>query len=101
VLVLGSGNLVHNLRRLGGSTAPSWATEFDAWCADVLERRDVDALVDYRRRAPAADVAHPTKEHFVPVIVALGAALDGGGVVSFPVRGFEGGSVSRRCVQFA
>ena len=99
VLILASGNLVHNLRRIGGDddTTPSWAAEFDAWCAEALVRRDLDALVDYRRKAPGPNLAHPTKEHFIPLFVALGAAE--GAAVSFPVTGFEGASISRRCVQ--
>jgi 4,5-DOPA dioxygenase extradiol len=101
VLVLGSGNLVHNLRALGaeGSPVPAWASEFDAWCAGALARRDVDALLDWRRRAPAPARAHPTAEHLTPLFVVLGAGAEERGAVRFPVTGFEAGSVSRRCVQ--
>jgi 4,5-DOPA dioxygenase extradiol len=101
VLVLGSGNLVHNLRMLGrdGSTVPAWASEFDSWCEAVLARRDVDALVDWRRKAPAAATAHPTAEHLVPLMVVLGAGLEPRDAVRFPITGFEAGSISRRCVQ--
>jgi 4,5-DOPA dioxygenase extradiol len=101
VLVLGSGNVVHNLRALSreGTAPPSWAKEFDEWAAGALASRDVSALVDWRRRAPGAREAHPTAEHWTPVLVALGAGLDGGEPVRFPVAGFEAGSVSRRCVQ--
>jgi aromatic ring-opening dioxygenase catalytic subunit (LigB family) len=55
---------------------PAWAAEFDAWTADVLPRRDVDALLDYRQRAPGVRQALPTHEHFVPVVTALGSAVD-------------------------
>jgi 4,5-DOPA dioxygenase extradiol len=100
VLVLGSGNLTHNLRATSrAEKPPAWASEFDAWCADVLARRDVDALSDWTRKAPAARTAHPTVEHFTPVLVVLGAGLDSGDAVRFPITGFEGGSISRRCVQ--
>src|SRR5438046_113947 len=73
VLVIGSGFLTHNLRAMSQPT-PAWASEFDAWTADVLARRDVDALLDYRRRAPGVRESLPTHEHFVPAIVAAGAA---------------------------
>ena len=69
-------------------STPAWAQEFDAWCADVIARCDVDALVDFKKRAPAAQLAHPREEHFVPVIAAAAAAIDRGGDVKFPIKGF-------------
>jgi len=104
VLLVGSGNLTHNLRRVDsrpGAVTPAWASEFDAWIGDVLARRDFDALVDYAHRAPALHEAHPTEEHLQPVLVAAGAASESGGRASFPVQGFEYGSISRRSVQLA
>jgi 4,5-DOPA dioxygenase extradiol len=103
VLIVGSGFLTHNLRRMalgGGVPTPSWAAELDAWAADVLARRDVDALLDYRRRAPGVDIALPTHEHFVPVIVAMGAAGGAPNEVTFPITGFFAASLTRRSVQF-
>jgi 4,5-DOPA dioxygenase extradiol len=103
VLVVGSGFLTHNLRAVDWGpdpAVPSWATEFDAWAAEVLARRDVDALLDYRQRAPGVRVALPTHEHFVPVVVALAAAVDDPGPVTFPIEGFWLGSMTRRSVQF-
>jgi 4,5-DOPA dioxygenase extradiol len=100
VVLLGSGNLVHNLRAMTPPRAPtaSWAAEFDAWCADCLERKDVDALVGWQRRAPGARMAHPTAEHFTPILVVAGAGFGSGGAVTFPIRGFQA-SISARCVQ--
>jgi 4,5-DOPA dioxygenase extradiol len=103
VLVLGSGVLVHNLRSMdftGRAAPPPWAREFDSWCADVLARRDFDALVGFRVRAPMRAMAHPTEEHFLPLLVAAGAASTHSRAVSFPITGFELGTLSRRCVQF-
>lgn len=102
VLILGSGNLVHNLRQLDwrGNTTPSWAEEFDQWSRDIVAAGDLDSLVDYRNKAPGLRIAHPTEEHFQPVLVAAGAASIDGAPASFPVEGFEFGSISRRCVQF-
>ena len=100
VLILGSGNLVHNLRRVDWSSdAPvvSWAAEFDAWVADALAEGESGALTAYRDH-PLATTAHPTHEHFVPVLVAAGAA--GEDAPRFPITGFEMGSISARSVQF-
>jgi 4,5-DOPA dioxygenase extradiol len=102
VLLMGSGFLTHNLRALDprpGARPPGWATDLDAWAADVLARRDVDALLDYRSRAPGVQQALPTHEHFVPVITALGASIDVAEPVQFPITGFAHGSFTRRSVQ--
>jgi 4,5-DOPA dioxygenase extradiol len=102
VFILGSGNIVHNLGRLrrGEGPAPRWATEFDQWATEVLAGEDFDALIDYRQDSPGLRLAHPTEEHFQPLLVAAGAASMDGGQATFPVEGFEYGSISRRCVQF-
>lgn len=77
-LVIGSGNMTHNLgdfqrvRRNGGQT-PAYVREFAEWMADRLAARDLPALLDYRRQAPGAVQAHPTDEHLLPLYVALGA----------------------------
>lgn len=102
VLIIGSGFITHNLRTLDwGGTAPppAWATEFDAWTAEALGRKDVDALLDYRRKGPASQIALPTQEHFVPLLVSLGAAGDSD-TVAFPISGFWMSSLTRRSVQF-
>jgi len=100
VLIIGSGFLTHNLRLGPLPSTPAWASEFDAWTADVLARRDVDALLDYRAKAPGVTMALPTQEHFVPVIVSAGAAADDSPAVTFPITGFWFGSFTRRSVQF-
>ena len=103
VLIVGSGFLTHNLRAIDWSPipqTPAWASEFDGWAKDALERKDVDALIQYRERAPGVRLALPTPEHFVPVLVALGAAADDAGAVQFPIEGFWAGSMTRRSVQF-
>jgi 4,5-DOPA dioxygenase extradiol len=103
VLLVGSGFITHNLRAAslsGKATAPpSWASEFDAWTREVVERRDVDALVDYRTRAPGVAQSLPTHEHFVPLVVTMGSSIDRTERVSFPVTGFTYGSMTKRSVQ--
>jgi 4,5-DOPA dioxygenase extradiol len=104
VVILASGNLTHNLRRIDGrpnAPVPGWAQEHDAWLAETLAKRDVDALADFRRRAPALEMNHPTFEHLTPLFVAVGAASTSWSATRFPLTGFEGGSLSRRCVELA
>jgi 4,5-DOPA dioxygenase extradiol len=98
VLVIGSGFITHNLRALSLRETPAWASDFDQWTADVMARRDHDALLDYRAKAPGVRESLPTHEHFVPLIVAAGAAADD--AVTFPITGFWwGGAMTRRSVQ--
>jgi 4,5-DOPA dioxygenase extradiol len=99
ILIVGSGFLTHNLRAIS-TTTPAWAAEFDEWITGVLTRDDVDALLDYRARAPGVEYALPTHEHFVPVILARGAVAAPRGPITFPITGFVGGSLTRRSVQF-
>ena len=85
VLVVGSGSLTHNLReafpnlRAGRRQAevPQWVEAFADWMGARLAAGDLEALLDYRRRAPYARENHPTDEHLMPFYVALGAAADG------------------------
>ena len=80
VLLMGSGGIVHNLRRLrwedDDAPAAEWATAFDAWVAERVEARAHDELLRYRERAPNAEEAAPTTEHFDPLFFALGASRD-------------------------
>ena len=101
VLVMGSGFLTHNLRQLAQTETPRWAQEFDAWTAEVLARRDLDALIDFEARAPAARLAHPRTEHFAPVISAAAAGVDRDDPVTFPITGWWhlAPAFTRRCVQ--
>ncbi len=97
VLVVGSGFLTHNMRMVGQSETPGWAREFDAWVKDAIGRGDLDALVDFRAKAPGAAMALPTHEHYTPLLVAMGAAE--GAQASFPIEGFWMGSFTKRSVQ--
>jgi 4,5-DOPA dioxygenase extradiol len=101
VLVFGSGFLTHNMSYAFRPGIPAWAREFDDWAAEALARLDVDALLDFRARAPAAQMALPTWEHYAPVLVALGAAIDERPATAFPIAGFWlDGAFTRRSVQF-
>ena len=83
VLVLGAGNLTHNLRAMMGrpldaESAPEpWVTEFTAWVDDAARAGRMDDLADYRARAPHAAKAHPRDEHYLPLLIAAGAGGEG------------------------
>jgi 4,5-DOPA dioxygenase extradiol len=78
-LVIGSGNLTHNLQdyfvahRNDGQT-PSYVRDFAEWIADRVENQGIEELLNYRVTAPSATRAHPTDEHLLPLYVAWGAA---------------------------
>jgi 4,5-DOPA dioxygenase extradiol len=104
VLVLGSGNLVHNLRHAfgawhrGETGTPEWAREFDLGIARALERRETDHLVG----ALASDAgrrSHPTPDHYLPLLYAAGAS-GAGDQVTFPIEGFDLVSLSMRAVRW-
>ncbi|MFD7653737.1 dioxygenase [Actinosynnema sp. NPDC059797] len=103
VLIVGSGFMTHNLSCVDMSTGPdyrppSWSAEFDDWAGRALAAGDVDALLDFRHKAPAAVVAHPRTEHFAPLFVSLGAS--GAQEATTTVEGFWYG-LSKRSVQFS
>ena len=99
VLIVASGALTHNLATIGVDDIPSWAQEFDHWIGETLAVSDIDAVLDWRRRAPGQGLAHPDDGgHFNVLMYALGAALGSGSttaVRAFHV-GFELGSFSKR-----
>ena len=100
VLVFGSGFLTHNMRFAFKAGTPSWAHEFDDWAAGAISKMDIDALVDFRSRAPAAKLALPTWEHYAPLLVAAGAS-GATPKVTYPITGWwMDGAFSRRSVQF-
>lgn len=77
VLIVGSGGAVHNLRALqwSGGATPRWATEFQSWLDEQLGAGNLDALIGYRGMIDSAIMAQPTEDHFLPLFVAMGAAL--------------------------
>lgn len=104
VLVLGSGNIVHNLRdafgrmRRGDSQTPEWASSFDADAERALGQHDGAWLASAHQDARGRS-AHPTPEHYLPLLYVAGAA-DAGDRVSFPITGFDAGSLSMRAVRY-
>lgn len=101
VLIIGSGNLVHNIARFdwrNPQAAPeSWATEFDEWARDQLLTGSAAALVDFEQTGRMASLAVPTPDHYLPLLY-LAALIQPQSTISFPVEGFDGGTMSMRAV---
>jgi 4,5-DOPA dioxygenase extradiol len=78
VLVVGSGNIVHNLRAvrrgIGDDQAYDWAIEFDRTTAALLEKGDAEGLAAFQKLGQVAQLAHPTYDHYLPLLYAAGAA---------------------------
>lgn len=75
ILIIASGSQTHNLRDVfSGTSDASYVTEFTSWVREAVMSHDLDRLIHYRQLAPHAQKAHPTEEHFVPLIIALGAS---------------------------
>lgn len=102
ILVIGSGVTVHNLRILKWEqeSAEPWAVEFDDWLIDKLRKRDLDSLFHYEKSAPYARLAVPTKEHFIPLFIAMGS---GNPKAQAKVihRSYDYGSLSYLCLEFS
>jgi 4,5-DOPA dioxygenase extradiol len=84
VLVLSSGTLTHNLGSFGQfEQPPAWAQDYDTWTATTIANSDIDSLLDWRNKGPAANIAHPDDGgHFNVMMLALGAAVGGNGGLS-------------------
>src|SRR3989344_5594648 len=74
ILILGSGNLVHNLMVVNPGAKPfDWAVEFDQMVKENVMSKRYDLLINYTRH-PSALMAHPTNDHYLPLLYILGAA---------------------------
>lgn len=94
-LILCSGNIVHNLRRLGPGAPPDWAVEFDDYVRIALANNDAAALVEFQRAGPCSNLAVPTLEHYLPLLYAVGARMAGDALITFN-DAFDLGSLSMR-----
>lgn len=78
ILVIGSGFMTHSFAAMRQPHLISHVMEFDAWAAETIAAGDIDSLLDYRHKAPAAQLAHPTADHFVPLLLTMGAGTTPG-----------------------
>lgn len=102
VLVVGSGNVVHNLEAYawGRRRVPpyDWAVRFEDLVRDLLRRADDASLADYGDLGPDAALSIPTPDHYLPLLYVLGLRRPDD-PVTFPVEGVDGGSVSMLAVR--
>jgi 4,5-DOPA dioxygenase extradiol len=102
VLIIGSGNLVHNLHTYAwGGQIPEpydWAVRFEDAAKQLMIDGEFEPLIDYESLGRDAVLSIPTPDHYLPLLYVLGTKRDGD-AVTFPVQGVDGGSVSMLTVQ--
>ncbi len=105
VLIMGSGNVVHNLRAtergvpMGMMASKPWAQSFDNAVRDALAARDDNALMNPLGMDASVRMAVPTPDHYWPLLYALGAAAKTEKTVT-TFEGFQSGTLSMRCLQW-
>ena len=105
LLIMASGNIVHNLpdafrqMRSGTTTTPEWASRFDETVKQALLAHDIETLLSLYPGTDDAQLAHPTPDHWLPLIYAAGASTEDDPII-FPNEGFDLGSLSMRNVIF-
>ena len=101
VLIVGSGNIVHNLQMMqrgaAASQAYDWTLEFDQTAGGHIQQGNLGALQNFLKLGSLAKMAHPTHEHYLPLLYAAGAA-DAGEPVRFFNTNYQGGSIAMRSV---
>ena len=104
VLIVGSGNVTHNLRdlmmrmQMNDSSVPDWSRNFDERLREILVSRDTKSLVEFWPASEDARRSHPTPDHFLPIVYAY-AVTDNQDELSFPIEGFDR-SVSMRAMRW-
>jgi 4,5-DOPA dioxygenase extradiol len=101
VLILGSGNIVHNLRNISFSDTAKpfdWAVEFDETVKTKIEQRNFEDLMHYQQLGKAAMMAVPTNDHYLPLFYSLGLA-EKDEQINFTYEEIQNGSISMRCFQ--
>ena len=98
-LIIASGGAVHNLRAMKWSEkngeGSEWARQFESWLIAALTRKDVDALLTAEEQ-PLFQKAHPSLEHFLPLLFTVGSALPQD-QVNILYQGIEYDSISMLC----
>ncbi|WP_035757499.1 4,5-DOPA dioxygenase extradiol [Hugenholtzia roseola] len=99
VLIVGSGNIVHNLRSLKfpENSTYDWAIEFDQISKELIENRNHQALIQYEKLGEAARLSIPTPDHYLPLLYILGLQTEKE-KATFPIEGISYGSTSMRSV---
>lgn len=102
VLIMGSGNLVHNLHTYAwGRHVPDpydWAVRFESEAKALLVAGDHQPLIDYESLGREARLSIPTPDHYLPLLYVIGTR-QAGDPIAFPVEGVDGGSISMLSVR--
>ena len=102
ILIVGSGNLVHNLHAYAWGQHPrdpyDWAVRFESAARDFMLEGEFGPLVNYESLGKDALLSIPTPEHYLPLLYVLGSRREGESI-RFPVEGVDGGSISMLSVQ--
>ena len=102
VLIIGSGNLIHNLHAYAWGQHVvdpyDWAVRFETKAKEMMQAGEFQPLIDYETLGRDAILSIPTPDHYLPLLYVLGAGRQGERI-SFPVEGVDGGSVSMLAVR--
>ena len=101
ILIIGSGNIVHNLGRIEWEEKAKpydWAEEFDETVKKLINERNFNSLVQYDKLGKSAQLSIPTNDHYLPLLYTLALAGEKESI-SYPFEGIQNGSISMRCVQ--
>jgi len=97
ILIVGSGNLVHNLHAYAwGRHMPDpydWAIRFEEEAKQMMIAGEYKPLIDYESLGPEAMLSIPTPDHYLPLLYVIGSRQEGE-VITFPIEGVDGGSIS-------
>lgn len=100
VLILGSGNIVHNLRKISWdekATPYDWALEFDLWTKEKLLKKDFKALTKDFLKTEAGKLSVPTMDHYYPLLYTIGTAQPSD-ELKFEFEEMQNGSISMRSI---
>ena len=102
ILIVGSGNLVHNLHTYAwGRHVPDpydWAIRFENEAKEMMLAGEYKPLINYETLGPEASLAIPTPDHYLPLLYVI-ATRQQGEAITFPIEGVDGGSISMLSVQ--
>jgi 4,5-DOPA dioxygenase extradiol len=102
ILIIGSGNLVHNLHAYAwGRHMPDpydWAVRFERDAKEMMVAGEYKPLIEYEKLGPEAWLSIPTPDHYLPMLYVI-ATRQEGEIITFPVEGVDGGSISMLTVQ--
>lgn len=102
ILIMGSGNMVHNLHAFAWGRHPvepfDWLIRFEKQARALMLENDPEPLIEYEALGRDAMLSAPTPDHYLPLLYVLGARREGD-EVTFPVEGVDGGSISMLTVR--